>query len=118
MTDHVPKDPGEFYRQQNTHWYRSGWAEGRHGYTANPYYADPGEVERVGLHECFTFGCEEIHAYNGDFWRRILLYRELRREASQSTRGHRSEGVQGLPERRPSGYKVLRRSSAEASGAG
>lgn len=117
MADRVPEDPEKFYKQQNTHWYRSASSEGgRRSYTANPYYAAAGEVERVGLHECFQLGCEEIHACNGDFWRRILLYREL--QAGESARGHRTEGVQSLSERRASGYKVLRRAGTEAGDQG
>lgn len=73
---HAMTDGPEELRQQNTHWYRSGWDKGRYGYTANPYYADSGEVDRVGLHECFFLGCEEEHTGNGSFWRRILEIRK------------------------------------------
>lgn len=69
-------DGKEELRQQSTHWYRSGWSSGRYGYTSNPYYADAGEIERVGLHECFFLGCPEEHAGNGNFWRRILEIRQ------------------------------------------
>jgi len=93
-------DGPEKFVQQSTHWYRSGWGQGRYGYTANPYCADEGEIERVGLHECFALGCEIEHTGNGNFWRRILEIREVQAaHAGGAQGGHRSAGVQGLPER-------------------
>lgn len=46
-------------KQQSTHWYRSG---GKFSFTADPRRADPGEVQRVGLHDCQQIGCTEFHA--------------------------------------------------------
>ena len=49
-----------FGGQQNTHWYRHTRKEkGQRsiGWTANPKYADEGEIERVGLHDCFQLQC-------------------------------------------------------------
>jgi hypothetical protein len=45
-------------RQQNTCWYQAG---GKFSYTADPLQADPGEVRRVGLHDCAELGCGELH---------------------------------------------------------
>lgn len=50
---------GVIPKQQNTHWYRSVYSL---GWTANPEHALPGEVERVGFHDCAIQGCEEIHS--------------------------------------------------------
>lgn len=38
---------------QNTHWYK-----GVHGWTSQPEYALPGEIARVGWHDCTQEGCE------------------------------------------------------------
>jgi hypothetical protein len=46
--------------QQNTHWYRvtrKNKAARVVGYSANPIFADPGEIERIGKHDCFELQC-------------------------------------------------------------
>lgn len=52
-------------KQQNTHWYR---AIGDRGATADPMQALSESVERVGLHDCTTQGCEETHACNAEWY--------------------------------------------------
>lgn len=48
---------------QNTHWYYSP-VKGTHGWSANPLMAASGEVDRVGLHDCESLACPDVHAGN------------------------------------------------------
>lgn len=57
-------------KMQNTHWYRDG--DG-YGWTSNPSHAWPSEVTRVGLHDCETQNCEEIHGGNAQEYHRVLI---------------------------------------------
>lgn len=86
----VENENEEAPRQQGTHWYQSDDGAGRRGYTANPFYADPGEVERVGLHECGLYGCLQRHTGNGDDWRRLEAVKALQQAAAgRAQGGHR-----------------------------
>lgn len=89
MTDYAP--------QQNTHWYRAG---GRFSYTADPTQADPGEVARIGLHDCERLGCTRFHRCNSleySLWLIRKYFCEEIGEAAVTAGGHRAEGVQGVP---------------------
>lgn len=53
---------------QSTHWYYTGY-----GFTSNPVFAVEGEIERVGLHDCSNYSCEEEHAHSAQWYYRELL---------------------------------------------
>lgn len=57
---------------QNTHWYQSGV-----GWTSNPNHAySLEEVERVGLHDCYTQGCAKRHAGDADAHVRLRILKQ------------------------------------------
>lgn len=66
-------------RMQNTHWYKSGDVNG-YGWTSNPCHAWPGEVERVGLHDCSAQNCAEEHGGNAHEYHRVLILRCIEKE--------------------------------------
>ena len=43
---------------QNTHWYKSAHSQ---GWTSQVQYAAPGEVERIGIHDCSFLACPFPH---------------------------------------------------------
>lgn len=91
--------------QQNTHWYRSQFSL---GWTANPEHALPGEIERVGFHDCAGQGCQEIHSCSA-IWYEVRRVREFE-AAQQTARGHRAEGVRADETRPVHRDPVLRQS--------
>jgi len=49
-------------KMQNECWYKA-----RSGWTSDPVQADTlGEVNRVGLHDCYSQKCEERHSGNAE----------------------------------------------------
>jgi hypothetical protein len=96
----------ETAKQQTTHWYRTG---GKGGFTADPRYADPGEVERVGLHDCAELGCETVHGGSSLHYQLWLIHKYFGDGARLPTGGPRTQVVPVLPERRREGDQVLRR---------
>jgi hypothetical protein len=60
----------DYAKAQATHWYCAG---DKYSFTADPTKADPGEVERVGLHSCADLSCEEKHACNDEYYSVWLL---------------------------------------------
>lgn len=66
--------------QQNTHWYHSEYSL---GWTANPEHALPGEVERVGLHDCAAQNCQESHSCSAEWY----FLRQIASEQTASRRG-------------------------------
>lgn len=98
-------EDGEVKKAQSTHWYRVGSA---YSYTSDPRQADVGEVGRVGLHNCAELGCEEAHA-NSALDYSLWLLRTYAEGTWHPARGHRAQGVQGIPESEAPGRPVLRR---------
>lgn len=77
----------EVIQQQNTHWYRSG---GRFSFTADPCQADPGEVERIGLHDCRELDCQKVHAGSVLHYSLWLIQKYFGRDAGKSESGSRT----------------------------
>jgi len=78
----------DYEKNQNTNWYRAG---DRYSFTADPSQADPGEVERVGLHSCVGRVCEEKHWWNDEWYSVWLLKKLYDSGAYIPESGHRAE---------------------------